>query len=850
MVERKAWPPSASLEEAEVRALHEARHAEPSNVLGCHTVMHEGKGVHIFRVWHKRLEKDWAADKKAVVLQLVRVGAENQMQEIAVPMTQRCPWLYEAVVSVVPGPGESPLALHSRLRYTVDVPDGGPALIDGYAFGGSLISEEEIDQMHSGIFPGIANVMGSHCVAFAGMHGVSFMVWAPRARAVSVVGDWNEWDGRASPMRQRFRPSGGFVGIWELFIPFGPTRDSIPAGGHYGYQIQTPDGATAVRIDPFAQEFECPPTDIDQAPATNSSRLSLQDDAFRPDPFQWGDNEWLEARDDLRRKGVLLEQPMAVYEVHLPSWRRTETGGFVSYRDLAPLLLAHVQKLHFNYVELIGLAHHPFSGSWGYQVSGYYGCYPLLGSPDDFKFLVDTLHKGGIGIIMDFVPAHFCKDSCSFAHYDGTATFEYEDPREGEQKDWGTKVFNWRRSEVRSFLIGAALFWAERYHIDGFRCDAVSSMVYRNFCTQNGFKREGEWVPNEQGNNANLEAVSFLRDLNGAMREYHPGVVMIAEESHAWGGVTAEEGEHFSWLGFDLKWDLGWMNDTLTYMRKPSGSKPDFHAKLVNRQLRIERWVVPLSHDESATFKGSLMDKMGIEENLDFYGKLKMLAALYGYQVASIGRPLLFMGGEIGQGRSWDGKHSVDWHEGNEPLRGQLCTWVSDLMGVYLHHKALHAGDDSRGLANSLGKIDSFEWVESNPGACVLAFMRSWGKERPVLAICNFSNREHHNYGMSVPFYGEYEVLLNSDDSRYGGRGCGPGNMAKLRTSSGGCPGWFDSIWLNLPAQSCMLLSGPEDPMNSRSGGSKHFGHGACPAPAGDMYCNEGYIGDDAWLGM
>jgi len=861
-LERGKWPPGASLDDANIHLLHQASHDNPSYVLGCHKITHEGNNFLVIRAWHPRLERDWGAEGGQVLLQLDAVDGDSAKAQVAnIPMIRRCAWLYEAVVPFLPGVYEEARGcpLRRQANYRIKLPDG-TELVDAWAFGGDLLTEEQCDQFQGGCFVAIADAMGSHAVVIDGVHGVRFLVWAPRAKAVSVVGDWNSWDGRWLQMRRRHRHvGGGFTGIWELFVPFGCSRACVPLGNYYGYQIIAGHGGMMVRTDPFAQEFEVPPTDLSAAPAVNSSRLSACDDAFRPDPFAWGDKGWLQRRDELRTNGALLEQPMAIYEVHLPSWRRTETGGFLNYRDLAPLLVEHMKNLHFNYVELIGLAHHPYTGSWGYQVSGYYGCYSLLGSPDDFKFFVNALHQADIGVIMDFVPAHFCKDGCSFAHYDGTPCFEYEDPREGEQRDWGTKVFNFRRNEVRSFLIGAAVFWAHRYHIDGFRCDAVSSMLYRNFDSRVGSKKDGEWVPNEHGGVDNQEAVSFLRALNRVMKATHPGVIMIAEESHAWGGVTAEDAsEHSGWLGFDLKWDLGWMNDTLEYMKKAGSNKRYHHANLTRRQLRIERWVCPLSHDEVSNRKGSLLDQMGREEGMHFYDRLRLLAALYGYQCASIGRPLLFMGQEIAMGREWDGRSSLDWHEGGEELRSKLCTWLSDLLAVYNYHKPLHAGDDGRGI----GKTDSFEWVESNADACVLAFVRAWRRERPVLVICNFGNHQHHNYGMSVPYYGEYEVMLNSDDLRYGGRGCGPPNLCRLRTSFGGCAGWNDSMWLDLPAQSCLLLLGPENPMGCKSGGMKRLDltgrtwmpHGQCDVreTTDEMYINEaaGFGFDGPWMGM
>ncbi|CAK9101705.1 1, partial [Durusdinium trenchii] len=487
---------------------------------------------------------------------------------LPVPMRRRCAWLYEAVLRLpadwIPDEddaAQAPVGGVLRLpRYQVLIPEQDHPLHDAFGYVGFLLAEVEIDQFQSGHFLHVADALGCHCVCAGGVYGLRFATWAPRAVFVSVVGDWNNWDGRACPMAKRFRAGkdGGFCGLWEIFVPFGELSD-VPFGQKYGFKIHTLAGTDLVKMDPYAQEMEVP-SDLYHSPVFNASVISSCDDSYRAKPFEWSDEAWMQAREERGQVNTALLQPMAIYEVHLSSFRRGANGELMNYRDMAKQLVEHVKALNFNWVELMALAHHPFQGSWGYQVSGYYSCYSLLGSPDDLKYLINQLHEAKIGVIMDFVPAHFCKDACSFGDFDGTATFEYEDPREGEQRQWGTKVFNFRRNEVRSFLLGAALFWADRYHIDGFRCDAVSSMIYRNFG-----KSEGEWIRNEHGGDSNLEAVSLLRELNNSMKEFWPGVIMIAEESTAWEGVTSLRPASSS-LGFDLKWDLGWMNDTLIYL--------------------------------------------------------------------------------------------------------------------------------------------------------------------------------------------------------------------------------------------------------------------------------------------
>lgn len=554
--------------------------------------------------------------------------------------------------------------------------------------------------------------------------------------------------------------------------------------------------------------------------STSGTSLSLSlfrcDDAFSSKPFAWTDGDWLKGREALSEGDRLRRQPMAIYEVHLPSWRRTAEGELLNYRDIAPMLAEHMKTLHFNYLELLPLAHHPFDGSWGYQVTGHYACYSRLGSPDDFKFFVNAMHDAGIGIIMDFVPAHFCKDEWALVDYDGSAAYEYEDPREGEHQEWGTRVFNFGRNEVRAYLLGAPLFWIERYHIDGIRVDAVSAMLYRNF-----MRKEGEWLPNKDGGDSYLEAITLLREMNRRIKEAHPGVIMCAEESTAWSGVTGSLDEPAG-LGFDFKWDLGWMNDTLSYLASPGHDRPSKHDKLTFRGLYMqhEKWILPLSHDEVVSGKGSLVDKMGFLDYPAFYDKVQMLKVLYGFQVGSPGRPLMFMGGEIAQGREWGYQRSVDWHEGEEELRGKVCTWVSDLMGVYGYHKPLHAGDDEPHGAESVGIQRTFEWTEvENKEACVVSFVRHWEDERPVLVTCNFSAKEYSNYALGVPFRGTWKVLLNSNDWRYGGTGSGPGNHSELLTTTDGRWGWPACLWFDIPAHSCIMMLAPEDFKASKTEG-------------------------------
>mmetsp|Transcript_43164 Transcript_43164/g.99477 ORF Transcript_43164/g.99477 Transcript_43164/m.99477 type:complete len:839 (-) Transcript_43164:131-2647(-) len=825
------WPQGAMVDENDLRELSMSHPSNAGSVLGWQELSSRGKApLYAVRIWHDMLQ-DSCTGGCEVFMKLPDFGDER------IKLYRQASWLYVAVVEFQ--------GAEDYDDFVCPIPvvelESGACIYPAYVYKGSLVADEDLDALQSGTFPSVCNVMGSHTVEIGGIFGLRFVVWAPRARFLSVVADWNCWDGRASPMVRRCRQDGGFTGIWELFLPCGPTIDKVPVGNHYGYQIHTVHGTDVVRIDPFAQEFEAPALDLSSAPHTNCSRIAACDDAYRSDPFKWSDEKFMHRRLVLAQNGEALYQPLAIYEVHLPSWRRTETGDTLNYRDLAPMLIEHMQKMHFTHVELIGLAHHPFAGSWGYQVTGYYACYSALGSPDDFKFLVNALHEADLGVLMDFVPAHFSKDSCGFADYDGTPTFEYEDPREGEQRDWGTKVYNFRRHEVRSFLTGAALFWADRYHIDGFRCDAVSSMLYRNFSTK-GPRPEGEWLRNEHGTDSNLEAVAFLQQFNRALHKHFPGIVMIAEESHAWAGVTSTPEEHPSGLGFDLKWDLGWMNDTLSRLGEAADDQSSRQELLTRRLSYVagERWVVPLSHDEVTCCKGSMIEKMGKGGAQSFYDQVRMLTALYCFQVSSVGCPLFFMGCEYGQGREWNYRQSLDWHEAQEPHRAELQTFVSDLLGVYKHYPALHA---SKGRNGRWGGDLYFDMVENNASAGVLAYVRTWKDERPVLAIHNFSAKPYHNYGFHAPYSGEWEVLLNTDDSRYGGRRVGPNSAARLHSRAGGFKDWPEGLWLDVPSCGALLLVGPTQPALCKvSRRSEVFD---------DRYINDSFeLGfDDAWMG-
>ncbi|TVR44053.1 MAG: 1,4-alpha-glucan branching protein GlgB [Planctomycetota bacterium] len=633
---------------------------------------------------------------------------------------------------------------------------------DPFAFWPQL-ADFDLERFHAGQHHHLEQFMGSRQAVVDGCPGVRFAVWAPQARRVCVMGDWNGFDGRYHPMRCRHP-----YGVWEIFIP------GIGAGERYKYEILGADGRVEAKADPFARECEIPPATASIIPAD--------------EPYQWQDDAWMQRR----AANDWQHRPMAIYEVHPGSWQRGEENRHLSWEELAQRLVEHCQACHFTHVEFLPLSAHPYEGSWGYQVSGYYAPNSRHGSPAQLKYLIDRLHAAGIGVIVDFVPAHFPKDGFALGRFDGSPCFEYADPREGEHREWGTLIFNYKRNEVRNFLLGSALFWLREFHVDGLRVDAVSAMLYRNYD-----RREGEWIPNVEGGNANLEAVSFLQELNGTVHHLFAGVVMCAEESTAWQGTTAPT--EWQGLGFDLKWNMGWMHDTLRYLAEDPLMRAGVHDRITFHQWYAydERWILPLSHDEVVHGKGSLLDKM----RGDYGQRLASLRLLYGYQVGVPGRKLLFQGAEIGQGREWAWARSLDWHEGEYPERAALCRWLGEALALYAAEPALHAADDSR---------EGFQWVDcENARESILAFMRKAPGQRDVLVVCNFTPVARHAYPLGASRAGAWEVLLNSDDQRFGGSGQGASMMVVASTDER-LGSWPATLRLPLAPLSVTFLASPE----------------------------------------
>jgi len=608
---------------------------------------------------------------------------------------------------------------------------------DPYAFPPS-VGELDLYLAGEGRHEELQRVLGAHPCELDGVSGTAFAVWAPSARSVSVVGDFNGWDGRVHPMR-----SLGVSGIWELFVP------ELEEGAIYKYEVRAQDGSLVLKADPLAARTEEPPR-------TGSV-------VFRS-RHAWGDGEWLERRARSRP----WAEPMSVYEAHLGSWRLNPLEGnrSLTYLELADELGDYAVDMGFTHVELLPVMEHPFGGSWGYQVTGFFAPTARYGTPDDFRAFVDTLHSRGLGVILDWVPAHFPNDEFALARFDGTALYEHADPRRGAHPDWGTLIFNYGRTEVRNFLLSSALSWLEDFRADGLRVDAVASMLYLDYS-----REQGQWLPNVYGGRENLEAVAFLRELNEVVYRRVPGVVMAAEESTAWPGVS--QPTDAGGLGFGFKWNMGWMHDTLEYFKRDPVHRVHHQNDITFSLVYAfsENFVLPLSHDEVVHGKGSLLGKMAG----DRWQKLANLRALYGYMWAHPGKKLLFMGGELAQESEWSHDASVEWHLRERPEHAGVQALVRDLNHAYRAEPALWEVDF---------EPSGFAWLESNDAAAnVIAFMRfSRDGRRVVVCACNFSPVPREGYRLGLPRGGGWGTRLNTDDARYGGAGTPSAEIAAEET--------------------------------------------------------------------
>ena len=571
--------------------------------------------------------------------------------------------------------------------------------------------------------------MGAHEVTEDGVKGVYFAVWAPHAKRVSVIGEFNEWDFDANYM-ERQEP----MGIYTCFVP------GVKEGELYKFCIETQQGKRLFKADPFANYAE-------RRPGTASRVTDISH-------FKWTDKAWMDARKEWDNK----VNPMSIYEVHLGSWMRhpgREDEGFYTYREFAVAIADYVKKMGYTHVELMGMAEHPFDGSWGYQVTGYYAPTSRYGTPEDFAYMIDYLHKNKIGVILDWVPAHFPKDAHGLADFDGTPTFEYADPRKGEHPDWGTKIFDFSKPEVQNFLLGNALLWIEHYHVDGLRVDAVASMLYLDYG-----KQDGQWVPNKYGSNENLEAIAFFKHLNSVVLGRNPGSMMIAEESTAWPKVTGSPEE--DGLGFSLKWNMGWMHDFTEYMKLDPLFRKNAHYMMTfsMEYAYSENYILVLSHDEVVHLKCSMLNKM---PGLGF-DKFANLKAGYAYMMGHPGKKLLFMGQEFAQLREWSEERELDWYLLAEKPHQAIQNWMQDLLHLYKKNRALYELDTEPEGFNWINKDDLFR--------SIFSFTRhSKDKKKNLLFVCNFTPMERPDYRVGVPKGKQYKLVLNSDDARYGGTG-------------------------------------------------------------------------------
>jgi len=686
----------------QLEAIAQRRHGDPHSILGTHP---DGDDV-VIRVFRPAAQ---------AVTARVDGGADVELSEI------HPGGLFEGTASGA----ELPLSYRVEVEYaegesfTLEDPYRFPPTIGAIDL--HLIGEGRHEELYA--------KLGAHPIEHEGVRGVSFAVWAPSAQAVSVVGDFNSWDGRLHAMR-----SMGPGGVWEIFLP------DVEEGARYKFEIVAPDGELRLKADPYAQEAEAPPQ---TASVVTESH------------HEWGDGDWMARRAESQPLG----EPMSVYEVHIGSWRRDpgDAERPLGYLELADDLSAYVKDMGFTHVELMPVMAHPFSGSWGYQVTGYFAPASAWGRPDELRQFVDRMHQNGIGVILDWVPAHFPRDDFALARFDGTALFEHEDPRRGSHPDWGTLIFNFGRHEVRNFLLSSAIFWLREYHADGIRVDAVASMLYLDYS-----REEGEWVPNEFGGREDLDAVSFLKELNEVLFAREPGIISAAEESTAWPGVSRPT--YLGGLGFGFKWNLGWMHDTLGYFQQDPIYRRYHHHELTFSLMYAfsENFVLPLSHDEVVHGKGSLIDKMAG----DHWQKLANLRALYAYMWAHPGKKLLFMGCEIAQEREWSHERSLDWHLLERQDHAGVQALVRDLNRVYRDEPALWELDSDPA---------GFWWIEANEASDnVIAFARrSADGERVLVFVANLAPVPRGPFRLGLPRSSRWSEVLNTDSNFYGGSDVG-----------------------------------------------------------------------------
>ena len=734
--------PRGIVEEDALDAVASGAQDDPFGVLGPHTAELHGRPAAVIRTMQPA----------AAEVQLVMAGRDP------VPMTRRqAAGLFEAVV---PLDGH---AIH-ELDYKFRIVEPGVGARDGadpYRFE-RVLSDFDLHLLAEGTHHHAWEKLGAHRITIGRTTGVHCAVWAPNAQRVSVIGDFNRWDGRVHPMR-RLVPSG----VWEIFIP------DLPDGACYKFEVRTPGGQLLQKVDPYGRRFEVPP---------KSACVIWTEDAF-----EWGDERWMS---DRAAHDAWRERPMSIYEVHPGSWRRVpeEGGRPLTYREMAEQLVPYVREMGYTHIELMPIMEHPFSGSWGYQVIGFFAPTSRFGTPDDFRYFVDTCHRYGIGVLLDWVPGHFPKDSHGLAGFDGTALYEHADPRKGEHQDWGTLIFNYGRSEVRTFLLSNALYWLEEFHIDGLRVDAVASMLYLDYS-----RREGQWIPNQFGGRENLEAVDFFKQLNTLTHGRVLGSITVAEESTSWPAVSRPV--YVGGLGFSYKWNMGWMHDMLEYMKKDPIYRRWSHGQITFSMLYAftENFILPFSHDEVVHGKGSMLDKMPG----DVWQKHANLRALYGYMYGHPGKKLMFMGCEFGQWREWNHDTSLDWHLLDEPMHDGLRQWVRDLNQTYQREHSLHEIDfDGSG----------FSWIDcnDNENSVISMIRRARNPADFTVMLVNLTPVPRHGYRVGVPEGGWYRELLNSDAAMYGGSNVG--NGGGIHSEPIPAHGQDQSLSVNIPPLGFVLL--------------------------------------------
>jgi 1,4-alpha-glucan branching enzyme len=708
---------AAQLDKALLQAVAEGRHHSPHSVLGLHS------------------------EAKALVVRVLRPFAKSVAIETGAGNIE-CAHLFDGIWQA-----EVPAATHDyrvRTRYE----NSEWFSDDGYRHL-PTIGELDLYLITEGRHEQLWQALGAHPQhsedTLGELHGVSFKVWAPNAQAVRVVGDFNHWDGRMYAMR-----SMGGSGVWELYVP------EVEIGARYKFQLLTRDGRWINKIDPLAQATEVPPATA--SVVTESS-------------YRWRDSDWLAAR----AQRDALRSPMSIYEMHLASWR-----GAKSYRELAPELIAYLKQTGFTHVEFLPLAEHPFGGSWGYQVTGYFAPTARFGQPDDLRFLIDELHRNDIGVIVDWVPAHFPKDDWALVRYDGEALYEDADPRRGDHPDWGTHVFNFGRTEVRNFLVANACYWLEEFHVDALRVDAVASMLYLDYS-----RKDGEWLPNIHGGRENLDAIAFLQEVNATAYRRNPGIMMIAEESTAFAGVSAPT--DIGGLGFGFKWNMGWMHDSLEYISRDPMYRRYHHGEITFSMLYAydEKFVLPISHDEVVHGKGSMLAKMPG----DHWQKLANLRTYLAFMWSHPGKKLLFMGQEFAQPSEWSEGRELDWWILDQPPHRGMQQLVSDLNRVYRDTPALWQLDHEHA---------GFQWIDGgNADQNLLSFLRFDALGNTLAAVVNFAPQPHHDFRLALPAGGEWRELINTDSESYGGSGVG--NFGAIQAESVGHHGREFSALVTVP---------------------------------------------------